>query len=298
MSNEEKLVNEYDYDAPDLISELGQSFSMPKLFVKLTGSHELGIILNQINFWTGKSTKLKNGWFSKSYEQWNAELFIPERSMRRYINKLIENNLIEKRIIKVNGIRTLCLRAKRENINNGLLLLISNMDKNVPNRPTWPDSQTANLAGSSIYTYKTTEESIASPSEKKLPHAKNGVTPPTNLTEPLKIKNKLTPFIETWNNIAKDNPVLKDISNKRKKDYQQAEKAIKDLLSYWPELGIRSDLPMTPELFGNILHDVTQANWWFITKPDSIRTITMVLRQHNFEEALGILKLNTLRKKG
>lgn len=115
----------------------------------------------------------------------------------------------------------------------------------------------------------------------------------------LQIKESIyAPYFKAWNNIAKDNPVLKDISHKRKKDYQQAEKAIKDLLSYWPELGIRSDLPMTPELFGNILHDVTQANWWFITKPDSIRTITMVLRQHNFEEALGILKLNTLRKKG
>jgi hypothetical protein len=143
------------------------------------------------------------------------------------------------------------------------------------------------------------------PTNLTVPPDKFDGTPPSNVAD-LKYKeiktnkkeNKLTPFIETWNNIAKDNPVLKDISHKRKKDYQQAEKAIKDLLSYWPELGIRSDLPMTPELFGNILHDVTQANWWFITKPDSIRTITMVLRQHNFEEALGILKLNTLRKKG
>ena len=125
---------------------------------------------------------------------------------------------------------------------------------------------------------------------------------PKRTKEP-KRENKYILFFESWNELAKENPVMKNISAQRKNDFKDAEKAIDKLLLFWEEiktdplyesLGISEETPMGYLLMKNVLKKAIQLDWWFLCKSDSLRTITMTLRRNNFEEALNILKQHNL----
>ncbi len=152
-----------------LFSGQTSTFTTPKLYVQVTGSQSLGLILNQIVFYSNKSTICKDGWFYKPYEEWFDEILIPERTMRRKLTRLEQQGLIETKVKKVNDLNTLHLRPNMDKLIE-LISIILNSD--CPNRPlclngteneqencikTAPTghfvrSGTATLSDSSIYT--------------------------------------------------------------------------------------------------------------------------------------------------
>jgi len=122
-----------------LFSGQSSTFTTPKLYVQLTGSQSLGLILNQIIFYSNKSTTCKDGWFHKDYEEWFEEILIPERTLRRKFFKLEEKNLIETKIKKVSGLNTLHVRPNMDHI---IELISIMLDTDCPNRPLWPNGLT------------------------------------------------------------------------------------------------------------------------------------------------------------
>lgn len=73
----------------------------PKLYVQLTGSHSLAIVLNQLLFWSNKSSN--NDWFYKSYEDWSEETEISIRTLKRRFDKLESMGFISTKIKLVHG---------------------------------------------------------------------------------------------------------------------------------------------------------------------------------------------------
>lgn len=140
----------------------------PKIYISLTGSLSLAVVLNQCVFWSNKSS-LKHGWFYKDYVEWFEETHIPERTLRRRFDKLEEAGLIITKVKKVNGINTKHIFTCLDKIYE-LILNIS--DETCPDRPYCPDGlnidheystkvaptgqsgrlETAKVAGSTIYT--------------------------------------------------------------------------------------------------------------------------------------------------
>lgn len=58
----------------------------PTVFVKLlSGDHKAAILLSQILYWSDK-TKDKDGWFYKSYTDWQLETGLSETQIRRIVN--------------------------------------------------------------------------------------------------------------------------------------------------------------------------------------------------------------------
>ncbi len=92
-----------------------QILTIPKLYIKITGSHEKSLALNQIIFFSNKS-ELADGWFYKSYEEWFDEILIPERTLRRIFTALQKQSLIITKTNKVRGKRVLLIKPNFEQI--------------------------------------------------------------------------------------------------------------------------------------------------------------------------------------
>jgi uncharacterized phage protein (TIGR02220 family) len=70
------------------------TFTVPKIYVQYTGDLTTAILLNQIVFYSDKS-KRPDGYFYKTYKEWEEEICLSERQVRYSINKLKEKGIIE-----------------------------------------------------------------------------------------------------------------------------------------------------------------------------------------------------------
>ena len=59
--------------------------TIPMIYIKLTGDLNAAAVLNQIVYWTGK-TKDPEGWFYKSYSDWQAEVGLSKYQISRVIS--------------------------------------------------------------------------------------------------------------------------------------------------------------------------------------------------------------------
>lgn len=153
-----------------LFSGQQATLTTPKIYVKLTKSHEKALVLNQVIFWSTKS-ELNNGWFYKSYAEWFDEILIPERTLRRIFQSLANDGLIKTKTNKVRGDRVLMCKPEMDTIIEQLELLITQTatlsgNESYPQSPVQEmpqtakvaGSQTAKVAGSTIYADKSTDE--------------------------------------------------------------------------------------------------------------------------------------------
>ena len=151
--------------------------TVPTLYYRLTKSLHKAYLLNQVIFYSNKSTHSQDGWFFKSYKDWKSESYLPERTLRTFFKGLEKDDLIEMRIATVNGLRTIFFRPKLDNVSEAIQKMLDDdskkqeqndyksshieLYKNCPNRQEWPD-RPANIAGCSpsthyIYTEEDTE---------------------------------------------------------------------------------------------------------------------------------------------
>lgn len=149
------------------LSGQDNTYTIPKLYVRLTECHVRALVLNQLVFYAGKSTRHDDDWFDKDYEEWESETFIKERTLRNVLTEFKKKNWCESRTIKVNGKRKLLCRPLVENILSDINAMlekepIKQQSKNCPNRKILPDSQPANFAVSILYTDKTTDKTTTS----------------------------------------------------------------------------------------------------------------------------------------
>ncbi|KAA0944176.1 replication protein [Sporosarcina sp. ANT_H38] len=80
-------------------------FTVPRLYVQYAGDLTTAILLNQIVFYSDKS-KRKDGFFYKTYKEWDEEICLTERQVRYSINKLKNIGIVETKLKKANGAPT------------------------------------------------------------------------------------------------------------------------------------------------------------------------------------------------
>lgn len=114
-----------------LFSGQASIVSTPKLYIELTGSHSLALVLNQCVYWSNKS-ECENGWFHKEYEEWFEEIHIPERTLRRRFDRLENSGWITTKVKKVRGVNTKHIQPHMDKIIESISIML-NMD--CPNRP-------------------------------------------------------------------------------------------------------------------------------------------------------------------
>lgn len=84
------------------ISGQDNVFTVPRLYVEFTGDLTTAILLNQIVFLSDKS-KRTDGFFYKTYKEWEEEVCLSKRQVSYSTKKLKEMDLIETKIKKANG---------------------------------------------------------------------------------------------------------------------------------------------------------------------------------------------------
>jgi hypothetical protein len=94
MSNFQQVIN--------LIKRMARPariLAIPQPLVAFVGSVDAGLLLAQIIFWSDK-TRDKAGWFYKTYDEWQAEIYLSEYEVRKNARKLVEMGLIETKVKK------------------------------------------------------------------------------------------------------------------------------------------------------------------------------------------------------
>ena len=99
--------------------------TVPVLYVELLGDYNSALVLNQIIFWSD-ITKRKDGYFYKTYDEWNEEILLTEYQVRRAVKKLKDLGLIETKVKKANGSPTVHYKIVMENLTSSILKKLKN----------------------------------------------------------------------------------------------------------------------------------------------------------------------------
>lgn len=94
--------------------------SFPVVYLKVTEDLNTALLLNQLVFWSDKS-KRTDGFFYKTYGEWQEEIYLSEYQVRRSIKKLKELNVVETKLKKANGSPTLHYRVLMNNLSDSIL---------------------------------------------------------------------------------------------------------------------------------------------------------------------------------
>jgi len=100
LSNQKDIFN--------LIKALaGQAniLTIPRAFIKFTGSVEAALLLSQIIYWSDRNPRGK--WFYKSYKDWQDEIGLSKHKVAHATAILTTKNLVKTKVKKANGNPTL-----------------------------------------------------------------------------------------------------------------------------------------------------------------------------------------------
>lgn len=88
----------------DLIAQfMGQQniLAIPRAFISILGSLDAALVLSQIIYWSDRAT-MKNGWFAKSYAEWEDELSLSKYQIGKAV-KALKPAGIETKVKKFDG---------------------------------------------------------------------------------------------------------------------------------------------------------------------------------------------------
>lgn len=157
--------------ARHLISSIsGQDnyLTVNRIFVQFMGSLEGGVFLQQLIFWSDKTQNL-DGFFYKTYGEWNEEVCLSEYSVRKQTKILKDKKLLETKLKKANGSPTVHYKLDI----TGFLKILESFLKNLRMETENFQNESLNISVSS-YTEEyyrriphktTTEEALSSSSE-------------------------------------------------------------------------------------------------------------------------------------
>jgi hypothetical protein len=110
----------------DLIKQFaGQSniITVPVVFIHYAGTLEAALLLSQILYW---SDKTQDGWFYKSYREWEQEIALDEYQVRKASKSLKAKGILETRLKKANGAPTVHYRLKEGEFSESILHFLKN----------------------------------------------------------------------------------------------------------------------------------------------------------------------------
>lgn len=102
--------------------------AIPKVYIEITGEYHAAALLNQMIFWSDK-TKRKDGYFYKTYSEWEEETGLTEYQVRRATNKLKALGLVDTKLKKANGSPTVHYHIKYEEVSDSILKKLKNRNQ-------------------------------------------------------------------------------------------------------------------------------------------------------------------------
>lgn len=98
---------------------------IPTIYIEITEDLNTATLLNQLIFWSDKS-KRKDGFFYKTYLEWEQEIYLSEYQVRRSAKKLKEMSILETKVKKANGSPTLHYKINMDKLSESILEKLKN----------------------------------------------------------------------------------------------------------------------------------------------------------------------------
>ena len=102
--------------------------TVPRVYLEMLGDFNTAAFLNQLIFWSDK-TKRTDGYFYKTYTEWNEELLLSEYQVRRSAKILKENGFIDTKLKKANGSPTLHYKVNMDKLSESILKKLKNRNQ-------------------------------------------------------------------------------------------------------------------------------------------------------------------------
>ena len=99
--------------------------TVPKIYLEITGDFNTAALLNQMIFWSDK-TKRKDGFFYKTYLEWEDELTLSEYQVRRAVKSLKDKGLVETKLKKANGSPTIHYKINMDVLSDSIIKKLKN----------------------------------------------------------------------------------------------------------------------------------------------------------------------------
>lgn len=186
-------MNNRDYIASVISKFSGQNnvIPIPVIYLEITEDYPAAALLNQMVYWSDR-TKRRDGYFYKSYQEWNEELYLSEYQVRRATNKLKSLGLVETSLKKANGAPTLHYKVDTKEVSEWILKKLKN--GNLTNSRM--DTEETQESLTEITTETTTENTTSDVTAKIFEYISNNLE---MIQSPLKIDE-----IEYEINLIKD----------------------------------------------------------------------------------------------
>lgn len=117
----------YQQEVFSLIAQFsGQAntIAVPRVLCKFAGSLESGTLLSQMLYWSDRGGD-SEGWFYKSYADWEEETFLTEYQVRKITKKFEDLGFLETKLKKANGAPTLHYRINPAKFSESILEFFS-----------------------------------------------------------------------------------------------------------------------------------------------------------------------------
>lgn len=99
--------------------------TIPKIYLELTGDFNTAALLNQLVFWSDK-TKRKDGFFYKSYKEWEEEICLSQYQVSRSIKQLKEMKVVDTKLKKADGAPTIHYYVNMEVLSQSIINKLDN----------------------------------------------------------------------------------------------------------------------------------------------------------------------------
>ena len=174
-------MNNRDYIASVISKFSGQNnvIPIPVIYLEITEDYPAAALLNQMVYWSDR-TKRRDGYFYKSYQEWNEELYLSEYQVRRATNKLKSLGLVETSLKKANGAPTLHYKVDTKEVSEWILKKLKN--GNLTNSSM--DTEETQESLTEITTETTTENTTSDVTAKIFEYISNNLE---MIQSPLKI---------------------------------------------------------------------------------------------------------------
>ena len=123
-------MGNYD-DIKNVISTFSgteRHITVPRVYLEMLGDFNTAAFLNQMIFWSDK-TRRKDGYFYKTYTEWNEELLLSEYQVRRSAKILKEKGFIDTKLKKANGSPTLHYKVNMDKLSESILNKLKNRNQ-------------------------------------------------------------------------------------------------------------------------------------------------------------------------
>lgn len=246
-----------------IISYSGQrkTINIPVLYLELLEDYNTAVMLNQLIYWSDRSSRT-DGYFFKSYKEWNEELFLSQYQVKKAINKLKEIGLVETKLKKSYGSPTLHYKANMEEISKWIM---KKLDKR----------KSRNL----INDYQKTSYSLTENTTKNTTDIKS-INQPTNINTKKELPQQDSSN-RNINNLENEYEyIISYFNQKTNKSFKATSKRTRELING------RLNEGYTLEDFKHVI-DIKTEQWLNNEKMDKHLAPITLFRPSNFEKYLN-----------